>query len=95
MGHYQVTVRARGDAMDLGIDEQGIRDCICALTAEEFYKTAPSDKVPGSHQDVYKTWFCGRPIYTKLTLGRSGGRKTVVISFHLDESPQAPTGGKP
>lgn len=35
-------------------------------------------------QDVYKTEYCGRALYVKLTKGAGG--KTVVISFHDDES---------
>jgi hypothetical protein len=85
IGHYAITLKAAGDAGSMGMDEEDITDCIRALTKADFYKTMPSDKVPGRFQDVYKTHWCGKPIYAKLTLGFPGN-KAVVVSFKRDQS---------
>ena len=90
-GHVQVTVRALRDAGAMGFDQIDIFECVCSLTYTNFYKTMPSETVNGVFQDVYKTRWCGVPIYTKLTYGDA--RKTVVISFHNDKSAN-PGGGK-
>lgn len=92
-GHCQITRYAQDDAAQLGFDEEDIKECISALTPEEFHKTVISDVVEGDLLDVYKTVFCGKAIYTKLTLGVA--RKTVVISFHSDTSPKGLAGEKP
>ena len=84
IGQYQITRSAKITAADLEMDEEDIKECICALTAAEFYKTMPSETVEGAFQDVYRTQFLAKSIYTKLTLGPR--RKTVVISFKRDES---------
>ena len=84
IGHCQITTRALRDASELGFDEVDIYDCACGLTHSDFHKTMPSETVEGVHQDVYKTTWCDVPIYTKLTYGVA--RKTVVISFHSDDS---------
>ena len=86
IGHYQITRSARIGAAELEIDEEGIKECICNLTAVDFDKTVPSERVEGTFQDVYKTRFCGKPIYAKLSLAQGRGRRTVVISFKRDES---------
>ncbi len=44
----------------------------------------PSVKRPGLGQDVYRCWYRGFSIYTKLQIGRGGG--AVVISFKKDDS---------
>jgi len=49
----------------------------------------PSEKPGGAFQDVYKTHWCGKPIYTKLNLSPPAN-KAVVISFTLDESDSPP-----
>ena len=91
IGHCQITTSALRDASELGFDQVDIYDCACGLTHSDFYKTMPSETVEGVHQDVYKTTWCDIPIYTKLTYGVA--RKTVVISFHSDESAD-PEGGE-
>lgn len=88
IGHFQIMKPAQEGAAELGLDEESIKECVCGLTPKDFYKTMPSKKVAGSFQDVYKTEFCGLPIYTKLSLSLGRGRKTVVISFTRDESAQ-------
>lgn len=85
IGHFAITLTAARDAGAMGMDEEDIRECIRALTEAEFYKTMPSDRVPGTFQDVYKTEWCRQPIYTKLTLG-SPGNRAVVVSFKRDQS---------
>lgn len=86
-GHCQIKKYAQIGAAQLDFDEEDIKECIRALTPEEFDKTVISNVVEGDLLDVYKTVFCGTPIYTKLTLGVA--RKTVVISFHSDTSPKS------
>ncbi len=90
-GHYQLLQGARDGAARLDLDEEDVKECICGLTAEDFYKTMPSENenVPGDFQDVYKTEFYGRLIYTKLSMNPKCGRKTVVVSFKSDEGAQA------
>jgi len=66
-----------------------ILECVCELTPAHFYKTMPSEKPGGAFQDVYKTHWCGKPIYTKLNLSPPAN-KAVVISFTLDESDSPP-----
>lgn len=84
IGHYAITLRAAESAGEMGMDEGDIKECIRALTEADFYKTMPSDKVPGTFQDVYKTEWNGKPIYAKLTL-RSPGSRAVVVSFKRDQ----------
>ena len=84
VGHWQPTRRAAQDAMERGFDSEDMRECVCRLTTDDFHKTAPSETRPGTMQDVYKTEYCGRALYVKLTKGAAG--KTVVISFHDDAS---------
>ena len=94
IGHYQIWWSAMDGAARLELDEESVKECICGLTAEDFYKTMPSENenVPGEFQDVYKPEFYGRLIYTKLSMNPKCGRKTVVVSFKSDESTQAGAG---
>jgi hypothetical protein len=85
IGHYAITTTARAGAASLGFDESDITECVCTLSAGHFYKSMPSESVPGTFQDVYRTEWDGKAIYAKLTLG-AVGRRTVVISFKRDES---------
>ncbi len=84
LGYVQITWSALEGAAELEFDEEDIKECVCGLTAYDFYKTMASETVEGAHQDVYKTQFCGKSIYTKLSFGP--GNKSVVISFKGDES---------
>ena len=84
-GNYRVT-RAAGDgAAALYLDGTDIRDCVMALEEGHFRKTMESHKKTGTHQDVYKTRYCGYAIYVKLTLSRTS--QAVVISFKQDQDP--------
>ena len=85
IGHYAITRVASEGAGAMGMDEEDIKGCIQALTKADFYKTMPSEKVPNTHQDVYKTEWCAKPIYLKFSLSPHGG-KAVVISFKRDQS---------
>lgn len=82
-GRYAITRRAGRDAQDLGFDEKDIVGCVLATKSEQLHKTMPSDKNPGTQQDVYYTCWCGTPIYLKLQVATADA---VIISFHRNTS---------
>lgn len=83
-GRYGITRASAEGAAALYLDEDDVRACILDLEPGHFYKTMPSRKRPGAHQDVYRCRYHGFAIYTKLQL--SGSDAAVVISFKQDES---------
>ena len=82
-GRYWITRQAGADAAKASLDESEIKECVLALTDQDFYKTMPSRKFPGMNQDVYRCRYAGLALYVKLQVGRGG--EAVVISFKLDE----------
>ncbi|MEE8551494.1 MAG: type II toxin-antitoxin system MqsR family toxin [Gemmatimonadota bacterium] len=84
LGYVQITWSALEGAAELEFDEEDIKECVCGLTTSDFDKTMPSHATPGTFQDVYKTEFYGKRVYTKLSL--RPGNKPVVVSFKRDES---------
>jgi hypothetical protein len=82
-GDYAITGTAFRGAAQLYLDEEDIRSCVGDLKSGDFYKTMPSNTVPGLMQDVYKCRYHGFALYLKLQ--RSHGGTTVVISFKQDE----------
>lgn len=85
LGEWSATKRAMLDASGMGFDPSDIRDCVLELAMSDFYKTAESETVPGTMQDVYKPIYCDVPIYLKLQIHEEKAvarKKTVVISFH-------------
>jgi hypothetical protein len=75
-----VTLTAQSSALDLGLDDEDIADCIMnCLTGAHFYKTMPAEKRPGLMQDVYRITYQGRCIYLKLQVSKENW--AVVVSF--------------
>jgi len=84
-GGFKVTQVALQTALALGFDEDDIKECIVeSLEATHFYKTMPSEKVPGCWQDVYKITYRATRMYVKLQIGHGG--EAIIISFKADES---------
>lgn len=82
-----VTKQAQSDAYRLGFDEEDIEQVIWELRPEHFYKSMPSQRVPGTWQDVYKTTYRRIPLYIKIQLRESGeSSMAVVVAFKADES---------
>jgi hypothetical protein len=53
--HWFVTLTAQSSALDLGLDDEDIADCIMScLTEAHFYKTMPAKKRSGLMQDIYR-----------------------------------------
>jgi hypothetical protein len=78
--HWFVTLTAQSSALDLGLDDEDIADCIMnCLTGAHFYKTMPAEKRPGLMQDVYRITYQGRCIYLKLQVSEENW--AVVVSF--------------
>lgn len=65
-GAFQITNSARVGAAALGFDETAVVRCVLELTGNEFYKTMPSELVPGLWQDVYRPVFENEALYVKL-----------------------------
>lgn len=76
-GHYRITLSAKQGASQLGFITKDIETCILGLTAGDFYKSMPAEKVPGLFQDVYRPTFGGFALYVKLQVTS----EAVVISF--------------
>lgn len=76
---FIVTAAAQNGALELGLDEEDISDCIVSQLAEtHFYKTMPAEKNPGLMQDVYRITYESRRIYLKLQVVNDWA---TVISF--------------
>jgi motility quorum-sensing regulator / GCU-specific mRNA interferase toxin len=72
-----VTRVAEEGAVGFGWSRDDIVEAVLALTAQDFYKSMESERMPGSWQDVYHLEFRGVSLYIKLQLG-VGGRAFVV-----------------
>ena len=84
-GQYRITTSALQGAFALGFLDDDVLDCILHSLAEtHFYKTMPSEKVPGLWQDVYKLRYDGTPVYLKLQIDFN--EQSVVISFKKDDT---------
>jgi motility quorum-sensing regulator / GCU-specific mRNA interferase toxin len=71
-------VAAMDAAVELGFDEEDMRDCIVNHLEEiHFYKTMESEKKPGLMQDVYRITYQGERLYVKLQVVINA----VVVSF--------------
>jgi hypothetical protein len=81
-GRYRITNAALDSALDLGMDEPDIVECVCdLLTEDDFYKTMPAVQEPPLWQDVYRVEFRKVWIYLKLQINFAN--RAVVISFKL------------
>lgn len=67
-------------ATEQGFSKTNIEDTVLSLTPKDFYKTMPSEQLPGLWQDVYKPVRSGIKLYIKLQKTYDD-RKCVVISF--------------
>jgi motility quorum-sensing regulator / GCU-specific mRNA interferase toxin len=77
-GSWSATVAAMDAAVELGFDEEDMRDCIVNhLEETHFYKTMESEKKPGLMQDVYRITYQGERLYVKLQVVINA----VVVSF--------------
>jgi DNA-binding cell septation regulator SpoVG len=63
---WKPTDEAIHGAASLEMDVEDIRDCVLGLTLNEFYKTMPSERLPGTFQDVYHPEYSGQEIYVKV-----------------------------
>lgn len=67
-------------AVEIGFaSRQQMVDAVMQLGPSDFHKTMPSDKVPGTYQDVYRKNINGVAIYIKLSKSLQG--KGVIVSF--------------
>jgi hypothetical protein len=74
-----VTITAENCALNLGLDDEDIFDCVVKyLNETHFYKTMPAEKKPGLMQDVYRITYKNQRIYLKLQVANDWA---VVISF--------------
>ncbi len=81
-GQYRITDAALDSALDLGMEESDIVECVCeVLTEDDFYKTMPAIQEPPLWQDVYRVKYQKVWIYLKLQI--SLANRAVVISFKL------------
>jgi len=79
---WTVTATAQTCALDLGLDDEDILDCIVnQLNETHFYKTMPAEKKPGLMQDVYRITYQGRRLYLKLQVVNGWA---AVISFKAE-----------
>jgi len=72
------TVALRGAAA-LDLEHEHVIEAVLLLCPDDFYKTMPSDEVPGSWQDVYHLTYQELQLYIKLQISTSG--LAVVIQF--------------
>lgn len=86
-GACRVTTTAEHHARDdLGLTRDALLRCVRQLSGRDFYKTMPSEKMPGHFQDVYRRVFetplhqGGIEVYCKVQIVQG---RTVVISFKL------------
>ncbi len=78
----RVTDGARRGAIELGLDESDIVECVAGLVPGHFYKTMESQRNAGTWQDVYRPSLSGIPLYVKVQIvGTDPTDLTVVISF--------------
>jgi hypothetical protein len=76
---WVVTVTAANSALNLGLDDNDIFDCVVnELSESHFYKTMLAVKRAGLMQDVYRVTYKNQRIYLKLQVANGWA---VVISF--------------
>lgn len=74
-----VTTTAENSALNLGLDDKDIFDCVVNhLNETQFYRTMPAEKKKGLMQDVYRITYKSQRIYLKLQVANDWA---VVISF--------------
>jgi motility quorum-sensing regulator/GCU-specific mRNA interferase toxin len=78
-GRKRVTQIAREQGNRIRFDEPMILECVLGLTPQDFHKTMPSRRFPGTWQDVYRPTFESEKLYVKVQLDPVRG--AVVISF--------------
>lgn len=85
-GSRILTGSAEGTARgELGLTRDGVFRIVANLRATDFYKTMPSEKCPGTFQDVYRPiaptplYQGGVQIYCKVQITTG----LVVVSFKL------------
>ena len=81
---YHITISALQGAQQMGLGQEDITECISELQDSHFYKTMPSEKIPGLWQDVYRVRFLCQRVYLKVQISVQGYVK--VISFKEDDS---------
>lgn len=75
----KVSRMALRGAADLGLLYEHVVESVLLLEPGDFYKTMPSEQVPGSWQDVYRSTYRGLQLYIKLQINAAG--LAVVIQF--------------
>lgn len=74
-----ITAEARQTGSEVGFASVWeIVGAVLELESEDFYKSMPSEKQPGTFQDVYHKTINGTELYIKL---RKSSDKGIVISF--------------
>ena len=74
--HFKITITAQNTAMDLGFDDNGIRQVVSTMERKHFYKSMTSYANHKIWQDVYHVP-CGNLIlYVKFT-------QNVIAEFTL------------
>lgn len=77
-GSYVIRTSALDAALELGLDDEDIYDCIVnQLRETHFYKTMEAEKKKGLMQDVYYIRYRGVRLYVKLQVNV----QAVVVSF--------------
>ena len=79
-----MTGSAKRGSWDVGHCSTDVEECVCDVLREQhFYKTMPSQKMPGLWQDVYKVVFKDTALYVKIQISRG---RAVLVSYKMDES---------
>jgi len=79
----RITLEASRTAQEqLGFDEEDIIGCVLKLRPENFYKSMPSEAMPGRWQDVYRITYSGKQVYLKIDLQPA---QAWIVSFKEDD----------
>lgn len=82
VNRYRVTDSARRGALELGLDESDIVECVAGLLPGHFYKTLESQRSAGIWQDAYRPSLGSIRLYVKVQIvGTDPTDLTVVTSF--------------
>ena len=76
-GRMRTTFSARLGAVELGLDEIGIRDVVLGLVSTDFYKSMTTHADHSIWQDVYRPATTDGSVYLKLTVIDD----VLVVSF--------------
>lgn len=76
---YHATSVVRSTLFRLDLTECDLVECVARLDGSDFYKSMPSDLVPGSWQDVYRPGLEGRRMYVKLLVNDRA--EVVIVQF--------------